>query len=331
MTFLFRRNHRAFTLIELLVVIAIIAVLIGLLVPAVQKVRQAALKIQCKNNLKQIGLAMHNYEETAKKLPNFVWSFNGQTFGQSYWPNYLMPFIEQDDNWGGSPVTIYLCPARSAPGTLGLDYAGGSQTNSFLFATKWSDIPDGLSQTMMIAEKFQSLNGDGITNNNLPSGVYTYDSSSAASFFIPFNDSGRPVVNDTAAEDGTTTTQTTQLTLYSLYDPSNDYSWASSFTPTPWGFIDQNYIDQGQTKPWYYYAATNDYSWYFYAYNLSSPPVTATITAPLAPNSFGFGSRHTGSMNMLMCDGAVLGFDYGKKGLGIIIGKDDGQVSDLSD
>src|SRR6266481_1980591 len=90
------RNRAGFTLIELLVVIAIIAVLIALLLPAVQAAREAARRIQCTNNLKQIGLALHNYESTNTVFPpgriNTYVAGNGHCWG-AY--SQMLPFVEQ--------------------------------------------------------------------------------------------------------------------------------------------------------------------------------------------------------------------------------------------
>src|SRR5687767_11439907 len=110
------KKRFGFTLIELLVVIAIIAILIALLVPAVQKVREAAARTQTNNNLKQCALAVHSYHDTCRRLPDANWPggmYSSTTTSRTLW-FHLLPYVEADNVYKGN-VHNAVVPAFSAP------------------------------------------------------------------------------------------------------------------------------------------------------------------------------------------------------------------------
>ena len=200
----FRRSHHAFTLVELLVVIAIIGVLVGLLLPAVQAAREAARRMQCSNNLKQIGLALHNYHDSRKTFPpGYISNLDtaGNETGPGWgWTSMTLPHLEQAplferinfslaiENPVNSLVRVQsiptlLCPSDPAPhlwmtkrrslstgaelgdvcevasanyvGVFGTSEPGVGGDGIFFrnVATKFRDILDGTSATLMVGER----------------------------------------------------------------------------------------------------------------------------------------------------------------------------------
>jgi prepilin-type processing-associated H-X9-DG protein/prepilin-type N-terminal cleavage/methylation domain-containing protein len=120
-----RSRRFAFTLIELLVVIAIIAVLIGLLLPAVQKVREAAARAKCQNNLKQLGLAIHNFHSANSAFP-----LGAERTAGGYWSAFVLPFIEQDAGFKAATFSEDLGNAQWANPWPGLNANQVSLTSS---------------------------------------------------------------------------------------------------------------------------------------------------------------------------------------------------------
>jgi prepilin-type N-terminal cleavage/methylation domain-containing protein/prepilin-type processing-associated H-X9-DG protein len=273
------RGRRGFTLIELLVVIAIIAVLIGLLLPAVQKVREAAARTKCLSNLRQLGIGMHNYHEQKGSLPPLVGTVGTVTGNVNF---HLLPYIEESTiqelgstgttytvnaSNQGQPMKIFQCPSDytiSANGTgpdintwSGTSYAFNAQvfatvrqagspaavafspTNSKLPES----IPDGTSKTVAYTERLCGCAGPGTT---------------------PYNN---------LTLEGTPSANTPMVNAYRVPGlPS-------------WNFAANNATGTANTA-----AAGPQFQ----------PASLSSGCDPTAPST-----AHTGSINVLMCDGAA--------------------------
>lgn len=182
-----------FTLVELLVVIAIIATLMGLLLPAVQKVREAASRMSCQNHLKQIALAFHNHHGAHGFYPSGGWNWDlppryeggSPVVGQDQWAGWgfqILPFIEAENVWKAGPVAavgttnkLFFCPSRRPPGAVTYpdnydppisggnvahalcDYAASNREGTGAVRrfqpVRIAEITDGTSVTLLMSEK----------------------------------------------------------------------------------------------------------------------------------------------------------------------------------
>lgn len=195
------RRHSAFTLVELLVVIAIIGILVGLLLPAVQAAREAARKTSCKNNMRQLGIALHNYHNAHRCLPTGCIEWRGYNAPPSHrqfaWSAFILPFLEQTNVYNqidfnvpfDAPVnapaaakrlSVYECPtAPERHLTRGqTDYGGlfgerivdrRPDDGVFLYDQRiaFRDVRDGTSNTLAIAEDVGGPDSEWINGRNV--------------------------------------------------------------------------------------------------------------------------------------------------------------------
>jgi prepilin-type N-terminal cleavage/methylation domain-containing protein len=301
-----RARRAAFTLIELLVVIAIIAILIGLLVPAVQKVREAAARASCANNLKQIGVAMHTYHDTYKNLPcsrkdaNYTWlvdilPFMEQQPLHKQW-NLNSNYYAQNTTARQTSVPTYFCPSRRGPG--GLSTSGDVQ--------------------------------DGTTNPSVPGALADY----ACCTGVTSNDYWWTLQND-----GTAVTP-----CVGVFHISNNWSMGGSgyvrgikLTQVRDGtsntlMVGEKHVRQGffGTDTGYDACAYNGDHGFS---NRGGGPSATLVRNPTDTGSGRFGSWHTGICQFVFCDGSVRALQNSVDGttLGLLANKDDGQPVSIPD
>lgn len=288
-----RTGRHAFTLVELLVVIAIIGVLVALLLPAVQAAREAARRMSCQNNLKQIGIAMHNHHDTLNKLPSGGEKVAGYLMG---WPVRIMPFMEQNtiyqaiDSQNANALNT-LMPWRfkkaphygdRAPYTTPLKtYACPSSELGFF-------SPDSSAATADVnAPNQAALHYRG--NGGSPTFELVQGSQSRNAWYsksgVFYGDSQTRLADITDGTSNTLMVGETSSALGRKLIPSN---WAG-IQPWTWG---------------YYYYGSDSAGWLMLDHKMVAFPIGHKGT--VNTNETPFTSNHaSGGVNVVMCDGSV--------------------------
>jgi prepilin-type N-terminal cleavage/methylation domain-containing protein len=325
---------RGFTLVELLVVIAIIAILIGLLLPAVQRVREASMRTQCQNNLKQLALAVHNHVSAFGYLPTAgEWNFynanrtltsSGQPAtgkDQSWgWTYQILPFIEQDALWR------YVEPASKDPTTStfqGDYYVAGHMPKTFMCPSRrpiiyhtdafsWNGAPFQVTPTDYAGNGGTLPLGYGANDGTQLNGVFvgTQHTQNAPNGWLslPTTEGGAQPI--TFISDGLSNTMligeksVDQQTMFNGGDTAG-----TSWGPT-WG--DDEGYQNGLSWDNIRYGSLTDVSGTFPNNPVQDEPVPSWFWFPMAPNwpNWRWGSAHPAGFNAALCDGSVRVIQY---------------------